>query len=98
VDPHGDPIPSKDGKVARQAGVPLSAVGINQGYILVRVLHQDQERLHYLGSLGLYPGTRVSVLERTPFNGPLLVEIEGEKHALAYDMAETLLVTLTETT
>ncbi|MBX3000415.1 MAG: metal-dependent transcriptional regulator [Caldilineaceae bacterium] len=97
VDPHGDPIPSKDGQVARQPGVPLSAVGIHQDYILVRVLHQDQERLHYLGSLGLYPGTRISVLERTPFHGPLLVEIEGEKHALAFDMAETLLVTLIDT-
>jgi DtxR family transcriptional regulator, Mn-dependent transcriptional regulator len=97
VDPHGDPIPSKDGQVVRQAGVPLSEVSINQVYILVRVLHQDQERLHYLGSLGLYPGTRVNVVERTPFNGPLLIEIEGEKHAMAYDMAETLLVTINET-
>jgi DtxR family transcriptional regulator, Mn-dependent transcriptional regulator len=97
VDPHGDPIPSKDGQVVRQSGVPLSAVAMNQVYILVRVLHQDRERLHYLGSLGLYPGTRVSVLERTPFNGPLLIEIEGEKHAMAYDMAETLLVTINET-
>jgi DtxR family transcriptional regulator, Mn-dependent transcriptional regulator len=97
VDPHGDPIPSKDGQVVRQSGVPLNAVALNQVYILVRVLHQDRERLHYLGSLGLYPGTRVSVVERTPFNGPLLIEIEGEKHAMAYDMAETLLVTVNET-
>lgn len=96
VDPHGDPIPSKDGQVARQTGVPLSAVAVNRVCILVRVLHQDQERLHYLGSLGLYPGAHVSVLERTPFNGPLLIEIEGEKHAMAYDMAETLLVTPVE--
>jgi DtxR family transcriptional regulator, Mn-dependent transcriptional regulator len=96
VDPHGDPIPSKDGQVVRQSGVPLNAVAMNQVHILVRVLHQDRERLHYLGSLGLYPGTRVSVVERTPFNGPLLIEIEGEKHAMAYDMAETLLVTNNE--
>jgi DtxR family Mn-dependent transcriptional regulator len=93
VDPHGDPIPSKDGQIARQSGIPLSSVAAQRPYLLVRVLHQDQERLHYLGSLGLYPGARVTVRERAPFNGPLLIDVEGEQHALAHDMAETLLVT-----
>ncbi len=95
VDPHGDPIPSKDGEVARQAGIPLSTALVRHPYAVVRVLHQDQERLHYLGSLGLYPGTPVEVQERAPFHGPLLINVAGEQHALAYDIAEKLLVTLT---
>lgn len=96
VDPHGDPIPSKDGQVARQAGVPLSSVAAKRPHRLVRVLHQDQARLHYLGSLGLYPGAQVTVQERAPFKGPLLIEVDGEQHALAYEMAETLLVAANE--
>lgn len=93
VDPHGDPIPSKDGHVETIAGVPLSAAELNQPYRLVRVLLQDPDRLHYLGSMGLYPNATVTLLKRAPFAGPLLIAVNGDHHALAHDMAELLLVT-----
>jgi DtxR family Mn-dependent transcriptional regulator len=92
VDPHGDPIPSKDGYVEKVAGIPLSIAELNHPYRLVRVLMQDQERLSYLGTLGLYPNATVTLLKRAPFSGPLLIEVDGEHHALAHDMAELLLV------
>jgi len=93
VDPHGDPIPSKDGTIEKVAGAPLSQAKLNQPYRLVQVLMQDQERLSYLGSLGLYPNATVMLLKSAPFAGPLLIDVGGEHHALAHDMAELLLVT-----
>ncbi|MFN2200093.1 MAG: metal-dependent transcriptional regulator [Caldilineaceae bacterium] len=93
VDPHGDPIPSKKGKVEDVTGLPLSSAKSNVVYRLTRVLTQDEARLRYLGSLGIYPNAKIRILEKSPFDGPLLVEIDGEHHALAYDMAEALLVT-----
>ena len=93
VDPHGDPIPRKDGTIEKVAGTPLSAAELNCPYRLVRVLMQDQKRLSYLGSLGLYPNVTVTLLKRAPFSGPLLIDVEQEHHALAHDMAELLLVT-----
>jgi len=92
IDPHGDPIPSKDGTIEKVAGVPLSVAELNRPYRLMQVLMQDQERLSYLGALGLYPNATVTLLKRTPFDGPLLIDIDGEHHALAHDMAELLLV------
>jgi DtxR family transcriptional regulator, Mn-dependent transcriptional regulator len=92
VDPHGDPIPSKEGEVEIAEGAALSTVRVNLPHVILRVLLQDQERLYYLGTLGLYPGTEVTVLERAPFNGPLLINVGGVQHALAFEMAETLLV------
>jgi DtxR family Mn-dependent transcriptional regulator len=94
IDPHGDPIPSKDGYVETITGVPLSATELDQPYRLVRVLLQDADRLNYLGSLGLYPNATVTLLKRAPFAGPLLINVNGDHHALAHDMAELLLVTL----
>ena len=93
IDPHGDPIPSKDGYVETIRGVPLSAAELDLPYRLVRVLLQDADRLNYLGSLGLYPNATVILLKRAPFAGPLLININGDHHALAHDMAELLLVT-----
>ena len=93
TDPHGDPIPTKDGHVEQIDGKPLSEAMSNCAYRLVRVLLQDSQRLSYLGDLGLYPNAEITLHKRAPFNGPLLIEIDGEHHALAHDMAESLLVT-----
>jgi len=92
VDPHGDPIPSKDGTVETTVGAPLSSAKIDQPYTVVRVLLQEPERLVYLGSLGLYPNAQVIVRKRAPFDGPLLIEVADEHHALAHDLAETIIV------
>lgn len=92
VDPHGDPIPTKKGKVEDVTGQLLSSGEAESSYRLIRVLVQDEERLRYLGGLGIYPNVKISVLEKSPFNGPLLIDIDGEHHALAYDMAASLLV------
>ena len=92
VDPHGDPIPTKDGKVETVNGVPLSIAELRRPYVVVRVLLQDPERLVYLGSMKLYPNSEVTVLKRAPFAGPLLIEVAGDHHALAHDLAEFIIV------
>lgn len=92
VDPHGDPIPTKDGQIAEVNGMPLTAVEHDGSYRVVRVLIQDADRLTYLGSLGLYPNADFVLLKRAPFDGPLLVAVNDEHHALAHEMARHLLV------
>ncbi len=92
VDPHGDPIPTKKGQIEAMAGLPLSSADVGRDYRLVRVLMQDEDRLRYLGTLGLYPNARITLLERAPFEGPLLIAINNQHHALAHDMAKYLLV------
>ncbi|MCL4857946.1 MAG: metal-dependent transcriptional regulator [Caldilineaceae bacterium] len=92
VDPHGDPIPSKDGRIEPVEGAPLSIAELNRPYRVVRVLAQDPERLNYLGGLGLYPNAVITLLKRAPFSGPLLIDVAGEHHALAHDMAESVLI------
>lgn len=92
VDPHGDPIPTKKGQIEQVAGMPLSAVELDRPYRLVQVLMQDEDRLRYLGALGLYPNAQVTLLERAPFDGPLLIDVDGTNHALAHEMAKLLLV------
>ena len=92
VDPHGDPIPTKEGHVDDVGGILLSQGELNRVYRIIRVRVQDADRLVYLGTMGLYPNARVTLLSRAPFAGPLLIEVDGEHHALAHDMAEFLVV------
>jgi DtxR family Mn-dependent transcriptional regulator len=93
VDPHGDPIPDRQGRLAEAAaGVPLTELEPGCTARLARVHAQDGDRLRYLGQLGLYPGAQVAVLERAPFQGPLLVDVDGERRMLAFDLAGELSV------
>lgn len=90
VDPHGDPIPSPEGHVEEVWGVTLAEVPLNTPARVMRVRCQQAEVLRYLGDLGIYPGTRVTVRERAPFEGPLLVDVAGVTHALAYHVAREI--------
>lgn len=92
VDPHGDPIPSKAGEISHTPSLPLSKAEAGHTFRLVRVLSQDTERLAYLGRLGLNLNAEVHLREYAPFDGPVLVEVDGEAHALAIEMAALLQV------
>ena len=92
VDPHGDPIPSKGGEISHTPSLPLSKAEAGHTFRLVRVLSQDTERLAYLGRLGLILNAEVHLREYAPFDGPVLVEVDGEAHALAIEMAALLQV------
>jgi Fe2+ transport system protein FeoA len=43
--------------------------------------------------MGLYPNAQVVLSKRSPFDGPLLIEVEQEPHALAHGLARMLIVT-----
>jgi len=92
VDPHGDPIPAEDLSVPELDGVPLITLPVGHCADVVRVLAQEPEHLRYLGSLGLYPGRHLRVIQKAPFAGPLLLAIAAKQVMLAADMAEQILV------
>jgi DtxR family Mn-dependent transcriptional regulator len=98
VDPHGDPIPSKDGVIMRRQGQLLSQFPVATPARIIRVSDQDSEKLCYLGKLGLYPEALIQIIERGPFNGPLRVLVgkpgAQEEHLISVDLAEHIVVTL----
>src|SRR5438105_3673469 len=101
VDPHGDPIPSKDGVMSVRKGCTLTQLPEGQTSLILRVSDQNPEKLCYLGQLGLYPETRVQVVERAPFGGPLRVLV-GEmpqqvERMLGAELAEQIIVGWPET-
>ncbi len=71
VDPHGDPIPSKDGIMPDMATTRLVEQPVQRPSEVVRVLTQDRDKPVYLGSIGLRPRAKVAVQEKMPYQyGP----------------------------
>jgi DtxR family Mn-dependent transcriptional regulator len=81
-DPHGDPIPTADGEIERTATRPLGELEAGVEGIFVRVSDSDPEMLRWLSERGIAPGDRFEVLERQPFDGPLLIRFASGDHAL----------------
>ena len=96
VDPHGDPIPSKQGVIVAREGQMLSQLEEKQTAYVLRVNDQNPEKLCYLGTLGLYPDVRVEMLERTPFGGPMRILVgEGQgqaEHVVSKELADQITV------
>jgi DtxR family transcriptional regulator, Mn-dependent transcriptional regulator len=74
-DPHGDPIPQRDGSVPASPGAPLAELAPEVPARVNRITDQDPEVLAYLADQGLVPGATVWVVERAPFDGPVTVVV-----------------------
>ena len=92
MDPHGSPIPTAEGEVAEELHPALSEMPVGATVIVREVSDADEGKLRYLAELGLFPGTRVEVLDREPFEGPILVRIDGQERSLGHGLAEMVRV------
>jgi DtxR family transcriptional regulator, Mn-dependent transcriptional regulator len=86
-DPHGDPIPPRDGDHDEAWPEPLVQAPVGSRFRVERVSDRDSAALRYLDRLGVRPGARLTVGERDPFGGPQWVEIEGRREALGGPLA-----------
>jgi DtxR family Mn-dependent transcriptional regulator len=92
VDPHGDPIPSRDLEIASEPGRALTELEPGERGVFTRVSDSNSAMLRYLAERGIMPGTRLEVTERQPFGGPLFVVVEGAEHAIGGERAERMVV------
>jgi DtxR family Mn-dependent transcriptional regulator len=75
-DPHGAPIPSREGVVEEASLRSLADVGAGERMRVRQVMDDDAERLRYLAELGIRPGALVRILDRAPFDGPITLWVD----------------------
>lgn len=73
VDPHGHPIPRKDGTIPARREVCLLDLEVGVRAVVSRVSDRDPAMLRYLAELGVRPGVVIELIERSPFDGPLMI-------------------------
>jgi DtxR family Mn-dependent transcriptional regulator len=86
-DPHGDPIPTKDGTLVAGSHERLSDLEPGATGVIRRVSDRNAEMLRYLALRGLVPDATVQVVEKAPFNGPITVKTGEAAHVLGRDLA-----------
>lgn len=94
VDPHGEPIPRRDGSLPRHKEVPLTDLAPGRRAYVSRVADQEPELLRYLAGLGLHLHARLQVTEKGPFEGPIHVRVKGDRrtHSLSRRVTDHIYV------
>ncbi len=92
-DPHGHPIPTRDGQVPDTNTAPLAFAEPGRTVVVDHVSDADPDLLHYLEDIGLLPQTLIEVVARAPFNGPLTLRIGEAEQIIGHEVARNVFVT-----
>ena len=97
VDPHGAPIPRKDGSIEYDHYLCLSDIPSGTNVCVRQVSDQSAEMLRYMTTMGIKPNVEIEVVDRAPFNGPLEIVVNGEAtYSLGLEVAAHIYVSSLE--
>jgi DtxR family Mn-dependent transcriptional regulator len=91
--PHGNPIPDEKGSIATIKSEALSNLQTGQNAVVAQIPDENTELLHYLATLGMFPGVKIAVEEKAPFEGPMMVKVGDNSYPLSLDVASGIFVT-----
>ncbi len=90
VDPHGDPIPDKNGELQEQHTRLLSVLPVNSSSICVGVRDTSVSFLNYLDKNKIALGDEILVLGKEAFDDSILIQIGERKLHLSNRIASNL--------
>jgi DtxR family Mn-dependent transcriptional regulator len=92
TDPHGAPIPTREGTLEERSLVPLASLDPGDVAHVERVSDRNGERLRYLAELGIVPGASIQVIAREPFQGPIALRVGDTTRTIGAELAGQILV------
>ncbi|CAA9253551.1 MAG: hypothetical protein AVDCRST_MAG76-2409 [uncultured Acidimicrobiales bacterium] len=92
--PHGFPIPAPEVSEI-QALPPLYSLEPGDTAVVAVPGSTDKAVVDFLETLGLRPGVLVEVREKHPFDGPLVLSVDGQDRTISHLLAQQIYVRLT---
>ena len=92
-DPHGDPIPDKNGMLPKQKKmIPLSMIKTGEMVEVVRVNDFDNDFLNYLSGIGIKLNKKLIIKNVLNFDKSMLIEIDGSEINISNTIAANIFV------
>jgi DtxR family Mn-dependent transcriptional regulator len=91
-DPHGEPIPDKDGNIIAQDLKKLSTCGLGEVAVFTSVTLSDDAFLNYLTERNLFLNKKIKVLKLESFDKSMTVEVDGKQEILSRKATDKILV------
>lgn len=93
IDPHGSPIPDKEGRIEWNEYSKLSDCKEGDSVIVTAVINTSDEFLKFLNSRAISLGVRIRVEYKEPFDNTMIVSYgQHPREALSHIVCESLLV------
>lgn len=91
-DPHGDPIPDKEGNIKKTDKLVLSQMATNTPCICVGVKNSSKAFLQYLDKINMSLGSGVEVMDKEPFDQSMTIKLHGKEINISVVTANNLYV------
>ncbi|WP_417800476.1 metal-dependent transcriptional regulator [Tenacibaculum sp.] len=91
-DPHGDPIPDKEGNLQVIEKSLLSTLKKNEVGVCVGVDDSSSEFLRFLDKQEIALGKQIKVVEKEPFDGSLVIEMDEKTLTVSNKIASNLYI------
>ncbi|WP_348703829.1 metal-dependent transcriptional regulator [Tenacibaculum sp. 190524A02b] len=91
-DPHGTPIPDKDGNIIIQQKTPLNLLDIGYEGKILSVRNSSDNFLRYLNKKNIAIGQNIKVITKEPFDKTVIIDINGKEITLIDEVASNLLI------
>lgn len=95
-DPHGDPIPDKNGHVIERASNNLLELNIGDIGILDQVKDTSETFLQYLDRINLALGDKVEIIDKEPFDNSVQIKLGNKELSVSESVAENIYLKKTQ--
>ncbi|MCW2949576.1 MAG: iron (metal) dependent repressor, DtxR family [Thermoleophilia bacterium] len=76
-DPHGHPIPARDGRVPALSATPVATLRVGSRGVLRQVRDETPEVLRFLAERSITVGSRLEIVDQSPHAGTTTLRVEG---------------------
>ncbi|MFD2871314.1 metal-dependent transcriptional regulator [Mucilaginibacter ximonensis] len=93
-DPHGDPIPDKDGNFKKHELLPVASLKLNETGIISGVRDHSPGFLQYLEKQQLTIGKKIKVADIITYDNSMMLEVEKSITHISREVAKNLLIAI----
>ena len=94
TDPHGDPIPDKNGVLKSQELISISKMNIGENGKISGVTAYSKDFLQYLEKTGLILGENIKIIDKINFDGAVVIALNNKEQTISREVAKNLLIAL----
>ena len=91
-DPHGDPIPSKEGKIPLSDFKSLNELKVGDKGIIMGVKLDEKSFLQYLNQIKIQIGVEIKIINKVNFDKSMEVKTKYKTFFLSNDVSKNLLI------
>ena len=91
-DPHGDPIPDKDGNINFLEKSLLSTIEVGESVVCIGVKDTSSDFLRYLDKQEIALGKEITVLEKEAFDNSMQIRMASNEFTISQQIANNIYV------